>query len=165
MSYQDVHEAEGEQIAALLTVTSNDGLVAAKRRIDEALAKRAGEQSWRTKIMPDSWYANLDDGIRFPVRVLHAAGLETCQSCQGGDGHDWPAPGVDIVSAGGDAAGFAALAALITYGIDVLEVTLRWGIVDGLPTERVWRVTFRRAYPERAGEKPGFVMGCIAHPS
>lgn len=42
------------------------------------------EIPWRTKMMPDSWYLKLDRGIRFAVRVLHARGFETCQSCQGG---------------------------------------------------------------------------------
>lgn len=164
MAFQEQHEAEAEQFAKLFDAVSNDGLRATKRRIDEEIEKRGTGIQWRTKVMPDAWYASIDEGIRFPVRVLHAAGLETCQSCQGGDGHDWPMPGIDLVSGANDSNGFAALAALTDYGIDVLSVSLHWGVSQGKPTDRVWQVLLRRAYPERAAEKPGFVFGCIAHP-
>lgn len=37
-------------------------------------------------------YESLDDGIREAVRVLAQAGVETFESCQGGDGHAYPEP-------------------------------------------------------------------------
>ena len=40
----------------------------------------------RTMLKEEAFYQGLDDGIRFAVRVLHAAGFETCQSCEGGPG-------------------------------------------------------------------------------
>lgn len=162
MSFTEQHEAEAERFAALFDSTHIDGLKAAKRRIDDEISKRAGDPLWRTKIMPDSWYEILDEGIRFPVRVLHAAGLETCQSCQGGEGHDMPHPTIHLPSPGRDADGFHALAALASYGIDVLHVGIQWSVVQGMPTDRVWSIELRRAYPERATEKPNFVYACLA---
>lgn len=124
------------------------------------------EMPLRDMMMPDAWYDTLDAGIRFPVRVLHATGgIETCQSCEGGEGHAYDRPSIDLIAAGGDdAAGFAALAALTTYAIDVFDVALLWTCHRGLPLERIWRVTLRRAYPERASDLPGFIASYRATP-
>ena len=103
----------------------------------------------------DKWYAGLDAGIRFPVRVLHARGIETGQSCEGGDGHSYDHPTVDLLSAG-RSLGFAALSALEEYGLKVRDVALLWTVVDGLPSEQFWRITLWQAWPERAGEVPMF---------
>jgi hypothetical protein len=70
---------------------------------------------------------------------------------------------VDLV-AGSISVGHAAIAALVHYGVDVLGVALHWGVVQGLVTERVWRVTLRRAYPDRAEEMPLFVSGYRLYP-
>lgn len=112
----------------------------------------------KNAMMPDRWYLNLDPGIRFPVRVLHAAGgIETCQSCQGGRGHAYHEPTIDLISGSSDAIGFRALAALQAYGLPVSAVALVWSVHQGLPYERIWRVTLAKAIPERADEKPIFV--------
>ena len=37
-------------------------------------------------------YDSLDDGIREAVRILAEAGIETFESCQGGDGHAYSEP-------------------------------------------------------------------------
>jgi hypothetical protein len=153
------HEAEG---AALLrgeltpSSATPDALRVAQRLLGEELARRGTDPIWRTRMMPPRWYDQLDTGIRFPVRVLHAAGLETCQSCQGGPDHAYPEPTVDLLGPG-LSTGSAALAALEDYGLDVLGVALHWTVVGGLITERIWRVTFRRPYPERADDVPFFV--------
>lgn len=117
-----------------------------------------GALTVRDHMMPDAWYLALDAGIRFPVRVLHAAGgIETCQSCEGGAGHAYHAPSIDLIANGEGALGFRALAALSECGIDVWEIALVWLVRHGLPVERVWRITLRRAYPERADERPIFI--------
>ncbi len=36
----------------------------------------------------------LDEGIRETVEILIAHGVETCESCQGGEGHSYPEPTV-----------------------------------------------------------------------
>jgi hypothetical protein len=114
-------------------------------------------------MMPDAWYLNLDPGIRFAVRVLHAAGgVETCQSCQGGEGHSYSQPTVDIIAGGDDALGFRALAALHEYGLPVDAVSIVWNVQHGLPYERLWRVTFSRPMPERADDRPNFIHSYMA---
>ncbi len=122
----------------------------------------------KTHMREEAFYCGLDAGIRFAVRVLHAAGIETCQSCQGGEGHAYHEPSIDLPVSSDDAQGFAALAALKSYGIDVLTVGMVWTVNDGLPRDLVWRIELRRTYPDRADERPIFVTGYVgqdAHPS
>ena len=114
--------------------------------------------------MPGKWYGQLDEGIRFAVRVLHARGFETCQSCQGGAdpkrprrGHAYDRPTVDMVATADDAWGFAALSALQDYGLPVRDVSIVWSIKNGLPHEKLWRITFWKPMNERAGEIPMFI--------
>lgn len=104
-------------------------------------------------------YAGIDAGIRFAVRVLHAHGLDTCQSCQGGKGHAYLEPTVDMVAGGGDADGFEALAVLANYGLPVSTVSITWNIQNGLPFEKLWRIAFSRPFPERADDIPIFEWG------
>ena len=112
----------------------------------------------RDMMMPDEFYEDLDSGIRFAVRVLHAAGgMETCQSCQGGKGHSYDRPTVDMVCTGDDAKGFRALAALCEYGLPVYDVSIVWNIKNWLPYEKLWRITFSRTMEDRADEVPLFV--------
>jgi hypothetical protein len=83
-------------------------------------------------MMPDGWYLRLDAGIRFAVRVLHAAGgVETCQSCQGGQGHAYDRATVDLIASSDDALGFRALAALHEYRLPVRDVSLVWSVRHG----------------------------------
>jgi hypothetical protein len=112
----------------------------------------------RDMMMPEEFYQELDLGIRFAVRVLHAAGFETCQSCQGGVGHSYDHPTVDLIAGADDANGFGALRALQAYGLDVAKVSLVWPIRHGLPYEKLWRVEFNRACDERADEQPTFIF-------
>ena len=111
----------------------------------------------RDKMMPDDWYDRLDAGVRFAVKVLHAKGFETCQSCQGGDGHSYDQPTVDLNAAADDAWGFAAMATLQDYGLQVRELSLLWNIRNGLPYEKLWRITFWKTMEERAKEWPMFI--------
>lgn len=115
---------------------------------------RPAEQSL---VVEDEWYEKIDVGIRFAVRILHAAGIETCQSCEGGPGHAYDRPTIDL-PAGNRADGFAALAALASYGLDVLDVAILWPVISGLPSERIWRITLRQGVSERAEERPIFVL-------
>lgn len=102
-------------------------------------------------------YGGLDAGIRFAVRVLHAAGFETCQSCQGGEGHAYPEPSIEMVATGDDARGFGALDALRQYGLPVSAVAIVWNIANGHPFEKLWRITFSRTMEDRADEVPLFI--------
>lgn len=113
----------------------------------------------RDMMAPEDWYQTLDTGIRFAVRVLHANGFETCQSCQGGKGHAYGQPTVDMVATADDAQGFGALAALQSYGLPVDSISIFWNICNGLPYEKLWRITFRKSMEDRANDGPMFVYG------
>ena len=116
-----------------------------------------------THMWPAADYAGLDPGIRFAVKVLHARGIETAQSCEGGAGHSYDRPTVDILGRDDGAGGFAALAALTDYGLPVMDVSVIWPIDGhGYPVDRFWRITFRRAMHERADEQPLFVWSYSA---
>lgn len=101
-------------------------------------------------------YQGIDPGIRFAVVVLHARGIETCQSCGGGDGHAYDHPTVDLPAGHGDNSGMAALTALYEYGLPVMDLSLVWGVTAGLPGPPVWRITFKESFPDRADEWPMF---------
>lgn len=110
----------------------------------------------RSLVKSDKWYSHLDPGIRFAVRVLHARGIETGQSCEGGDGHAYDHPTIDLQDGSRRPAGFAALAALEDYGLGVHSISLHYRVDRGLPDECFWRVTLRQPWPERADDKPMF---------
>jgi hypothetical protein len=82
----------------------------------------------------------LDRGIRRAVEVLQAAGVETFESCQGGDGHAYPEPTVRFH--GHREPGFRALAAAIEVGLPVVALRRTWPMVDGEPTGPWWELTF-----------------------
>jgi hypothetical protein len=116
-----------------------------------------------TTLWPREEYADLDVGIRFAVKVLHARGIDTCQSCEGGDGHSYDRPTIDMSASSDGAEGFAALAALVAYGLPVQDVSLVWSVNrQGLPYDHLWRVTFWKPMPERADEDPLFVYSYVA---
>lgn len=130
--------------------------------IDRGRDKVASAEALRHHVQPDEFYAGIDAGVRFAVRVLHAAGIETCQSCEGGQGHAYTEPSVDMRADGPHrAGGFRALSALADYGLHVRRIELVWDVVDDLPTERIWRVVLRKAHSERADERPQFIRGCV----
>ncbi len=108
---------------------------------------------------PEEFYQSLDSGIRFVVRVLHANGIDTQQSCQGGEGHCYLQPTVDVPGLPWDAVGFRVLSCLAGYGLPVDALNYHWPVMHGIPYEAFWRITFFKQMPERADEKPTFVWG------
>lgn len=114
----------------------------------------------RTKVWKNiNDYDQLDKGIRFAVRALHAHGIETCQSCEGGEGHAYSEPSVDILAGPNDVAGFNALACLVDFGLPVSLVSKVWNIKNGMPYECIWRIIFNKSFPERADEEIMFIWG------
>jgi len=110
----------------------------------------------RTKMWRAKGYAGIDAGVRFAVKVLHAQGIDTCQSCQGGKGHAYPEPSIEMVCGSDDARGFAALSALNAYGLPVQDIAIIWKIHNGMPYEKLWRITFFRTMEDRANDWPVF---------
>jgi hypothetical protein len=82
----------------------------------------------------------LDPGIKREVEVLRAAGVETFESCQGGEGHAYPQPTVRFY--GNRAEGMVALGAAIRAGLDVCDLRRVWPVIDGEPTGPWWEITF-----------------------
>jgi hypothetical protein len=84
----------------------------------------------------------LDKGIEKPVRILHDAGVETYESCEGGSGHSYPEPTIRFH--GDRAAGFRALAVAIEHGLHVKALRRVWVILEGEPTGPTWEMTLWR---------------------
>lgn len=86
----------------------------------------------------------LDPGIRAFVVVLDAAGIETFESCEGGEGHAFPEPTIRFYGDLGE--GFRALAAALRTGPLPVQALRRVWDVDraGEPSGPNWEITFRR---------------------
>src|SRR5437764_719849 len=82
----------------------------------------------------------VDPGIAPAVEALLGAGVETYESCQGGEGHCFPDPTVRFY--GGRSEGFRALAIVQELGFKVLALRRCWAIIDGEPTGPNWELVF-----------------------
>lgn len=82
----------------------------------------------------------LDAGIRPYVLALRAAGIETFESCEGGEGHAFPEPTIRFH--GGMAEGFKAFGAARERGLPVFSVRLSYIVTDGVLTGPWWEMTF-----------------------
>ena len=83
-------------------------------------------------------YDALDNGIREAVRVLAEAGIETFESCEGGEGHAYPEPTVRFHGERGE--GFRALAVALECDLNVLSLRRTWPVNDGEPTGPCWEL-------------------------
>lgn len=79
----------------------------------------------------DRDYPDLDPGIREAVRILRAAGVETFESCEGGEGHAYAEPTIRFH--GYRQALWRALSAAQDHGLPVGEVRRTWPVIDGEP--------------------------------
>lgn len=111
-----------------------------------------GDPPERSLMVDDAWYERVDLGIRFAVKALHAAGIETAQSCEGGNGHAYHAPTIDLPGEP-----WAALDALSANGLSVAAIAHVWRIGPDGPIDPVWRIEILKACPERAAEQPAFI--------
>lgn len=89
----------------------------------------------------NEWLTSLDPGIAGYVDVLDDAGVETFESCEGGEGHAFLEPTVRFYGDGGE--GFRALAVAIQHDLPVGELRRYWQIVSGEPEGPHWELTFR----------------------
>lgn len=84
----------------------------------------------------------LDLGIAPFVVALRAGGIETFESCQGGDGHAFPEPTVRF--RGEISEGPRGYAVAVTAGLPVLELRRVWPVIDKELTGPWWELTFRQ---------------------
>ncbi len=82
----------------------------------------------------------LDKGIETYVRLLHAYGIETYESCEGGEGHSYSEPTVRFH--GNSSVGFMALHIALEHGFPVKGIGRVWDIIDGQPTGPNWEMVF-----------------------
>jgi hypothetical protein len=85
--------------------------------------------------------APLDPGIAQVVKSFNDAGIQTAESCEGGEGHAYERP--TVVLLGGSADGWRALAVCKDLRFPVRSLERVWPIEDGEPRGPWWHVTFR----------------------
>jgi hypothetical protein len=96
--------------------------------------------------MPEEYDPPLDPGIAPYVTVLRAAGIETFESCQGGEEHSYPEPTIRFH--GDRSEGFRALAVALQHDLPVGDLRRTWPILDEEPTGPHWEMTFFRKATE-----------------
>lgn len=94
----------------------------------------------------------LDPGIRQAVMILRQGGVETFESCQGGNGHSYREPTVRF--RGSRSEGYKALAAAMQAGLPVAELRRVWPILDGEATGPWWELTFVSTDADADGVQP-----------
>ena len=87
----------------------------------------------------------LDPGIRSVVEVLIAAGIETFESCEGGNGHSYPEPTVRFE--GDDSEGLRAVSVAMANGLPVYALRRAWAVRSGTLHGPWWEMTFRPTRP------------------
>lgn len=85
-------------------------------------------------------YQHIDRGILDQVKLLRENGVETFESCQGGENHAYPEPTVRFH--GQRPEGFRALSVAMQNGLNVSSLRRVWDINDGEPTGAWWEMTF-----------------------
>ena len=82
----------------------------------------------------------LDRAISYAVKVLRDGGIETFESCEGGEGHAFLEPTIRFH--GGQDEGFRALACALAHELPVAELRRFWQVIDGEPHGPHWEMTF-----------------------
>lgn len=83
----------------------------------------------------------IDPLIQRAVGILQGGGIETFESCQGGDGHACPEP---VIRFHGNAfEGFKAYTIAKNHGLDVLSLAYEYSECEGWLQGPYWKLTFR----------------------
>ena len=82
----------------------------------------------------------LDPAIYPMVAALSGAGVETFESCQGGEGHAYAEPTVRFH--GDRTEGYRAVAVAMGAGFRVASLRRVWPLLDGELTGPYWELTF-----------------------
>lgn len=85
----------------------------------------------------------LDEGIKKYVEILCEAGIETYESCEGGQSHAFPEPTIRFH--GGHSEGFRALAVALQHNLPVSAVRRTWILQDLQPVGPTWEIVFFRS--------------------
>jgi len=88
---------------------------------------------------------DLDPGIREAVLILRRGGVETFESCQGGDGHPMPDPTIKFH--GSSWAGYRAFTVAMEHGLQVDTLRRVYGVVGGQLEGPWWELTLRTTDP------------------
>ena len=91
------------------------------------------------------YYPPLEKGIKQYVLILNDAGIETYESCEGGQGHSYPEPTVRFH--GDHSEGFRALAIALQHALPVLFLRKLWTIQDLQPVGPTWELVFAKISP------------------
>ena len=84
----------------------------------------------------------IDAGIEREVRILYENGVETFESCEGGEGHAFYEPTVRFF--GGQSEGLRAVSTALAHGLKVSELRRYWTVQNGELTGPHWEMTFVR---------------------
>ena len=90
--------------------------------------------------MTNNYDPPLDAGVRIAVEMLREGGVDTFESCEGGDGHAYLEPTVRFH--GGHHEGFKALSVAMQARLPVASLRRVWPILDNEPTGPWWELTF-----------------------
>src|ERR1700680_673381 len=80
----------------------------------------------------------IDPGIANEVRILWENGIETTESCEGGQGHPFPEPTVRF--AGGMSEGPRALGIALQNGLRVTALRRVWTVIDKEAVGPFWEM-------------------------
>jgi hypothetical protein len=102
---------------------------------------RNGAAAWNPDVtVQDEYDSPLDPGISDIVQVLRAGGVETFESCQGGEGHAYYEPTVRFH--GELPEGLRALSVAMYARLPIKELRRVWPVISGEPTGPWWELTF-----------------------
>lgn len=93
-----------------------------------------------TPIEPEVFDSPLDKGIEKMVLILREAGIETYESCEGGEGHAYPEPTVRFH--GDKSEGFRAYAWAIQHQLPVKALRRTYVVIDDELDGPTWEMVF-----------------------
>ena len=83
---------------------------------------------------------SLDEGIRVAVLILRECGVETFESCEGGEGHSFTEPTIRFH--GSSWAGYHAFSVAMEHALPVCELQRAYDVNDGQLEGPYWKLIF-----------------------
>src|SRR5207237_5867026 len=99
----------------------------------------------------------IDRGIAHAVKQLRDAGIETYESCEGGEGHAFTEPTIRFY--GDKAEGYRAASIALQLGLPVTALRRFWSVIDGELTGPHWEMTFSTQVDGGQHRPPSGVRG------